>query len=153
MSFIYFKNFHKVDYDDAASMIFNCCTENCEVLFAYIESNIENESEENKQFITTNQVIVSDEWIFPGENLGYVNNIVWYSTKTEVEIKRAMRIDNFFRCIILSKDVPLAQFDYLMYMIEDDDSPVLCVYDQKTNLKDNVLPKIECYLKESDIKT
>ncbi|WP_338540826.1 hypothetical protein [Paenibacillus tundrae] len=153
MSYIYFKNFHKVDYDDASSMIFNCCTENNEVLFAYIESNLEEESEGNKHFINTNQMIVSDEWIFPGENLGYVNNIVWYRTKTEVEIKRAMQIDNFFRCIILPKDAALAQFDYLMFMIEDDDSPVLCVYDQKTDFRDSVLPKIKCYFKESNIKT
>lgn len=147
------KKFHKVKNNDAAAAIFDCCTENEEILFAYIESNLCHESEEDKNFILSNQVIVSDEWIFPGENLGYVNEIMWYKTKTKTDIERAMWIDNFFRCIVLPKGAELAQFDYLFYMIEDEDSPVLVVFDQKSDFKHVVLPKIKHYLRASNIKS
>ncbi|MFS0871808.1 hypothetical protein [Paenibacillus xylanilyticus] len=152
MSYTYLKKFHKVTSIDAATAIFNCCTENEEILFAYIESNLSHESEEDKEFIHSNQVVVSDEWIFPGENMGYVNKIIWYKTKSTTDIERAMLIDNFFRCIILPKDAELSQFNYLFYMIEDEDSPVLIVVDQKSDFKKVVLPKIKHYLRASNIE-
>ncbi|MEW4426851.1 hypothetical protein AB1I68_05255 [Paenibacillus pabuli] len=152
MSYTYLKKFHKVTNTDAANAIFNCCNEKEEILFAYIESNLTHESEEDKNFILSNQVVVSDEWIFPGENMGYVNKIIWYKTKSTTEIERAMWIDNFFRCIILPKDAELSQFNYLFYMIEDDDSPVLIVFDQKSDFKKVVLPKIKHYLRASNIE-
>ncbi|WP_221805222.1 hypothetical protein [Paenibacillus illinoisensis] len=61
---------------------------------------------------------MSDEWIFPAENMGYVYKIIWYKTKSTVDIERAMWIDNFFRSIILPKDIGLSQFNYLFNMSE-----------------------------------
>lgn len=41
------------------------------------------ESEENKEFVLSNQIVMSDEWIFPGENIGFVGEIIWFQTKTK----------------------------------------------------------------------
>ncbi|KZE67994.1 hypothetical protein AWM68_17640 [Fictibacillus phosphorivorans] len=145
-SFNYITKFHQVDIQDVISIIFSFNTENDIVLFSAIENNLEYESIEDKEFINKNKLYKSNQWIFPEEVPGNIPNIIWYKTKGREDIKRAIEIESLFRCIILPKGLDIVHFNYLIYIIEDYEGPVLCVYDKTNNFNDKVLPKIQPYL-------
>ncbi|PAD30899.1 hypothetical protein CHH60_13190 [Paenibacillus sp. 7523-1] len=71
-------------------MIFARCNETEGILYASIESDLRIESEEDQKFILSNQMVVSDKWIFCGENMGYVKEIIWCKTKTKADIEHAL---------------------------------------------------------------
>ncbi|MBY6035783.1 hypothetical protein KUV80_03930 [Fictibacillus nanhaiensis] len=150
-SFRYISKFHQVDIEAVISIIFSFFTENDIILFSFIETNLEYESVEDKEFIIKNKLYKSNQWIFPEEEPFYIPNIIWYKTKGREDIKRAIAIESLFRCIIMPKGLDIIHFIYFIYIIEDYDGPVLCVYDKINDFNDRVLPKIQSYLGDCKI--
>lgn len=150
-SFRYIIKFHQVDIEDMISVIFSFFTENDIILFSFIENNLEYQSDEDIGFIFKNKLYKSNQWIFPEEEPFYIPNIFWYKTKDREDIKRAIEIEYLFRCIIVPKGLDIEHFNYLIYIIEDCEGPVLCIYHKTNDFNDRVVPKILPYLGDCKI--
>ncbi|QKS71235.1 hypothetical protein FLK61_31485 [Paenalkalicoccus suaedae] len=150
-SFHYINKFYQVDLEDVISIVLSFCTENDTILFSTIEDNLKYESVEDKDFININKLFKNNKWIFPEEMPINVPNIIWYKTNGREDIKKAITIESLFRCVILPKGLDIEHFNYLIYIIENNEGPVLCVYDKINDFNDRVLPKIQPYLGDCKI--
>ena len=116
---------------------------NQKIHFAYIESNLASEKQETIMYLKKNKTIVSREWLFPYQAPKAVPSILWYKTTEEIDIRTAIGIESLFRCIVLSNDKPIHEPSYVLYVIEDEQNQVLCIYAKdKEDFHNRVLPAL-----------
>lgn len=116
------------------------------ILFSIIEDNIKFESEKTKQFLKRSKYYSGGDWVFPHARPTFLehNNIFWYRTINAESIQLALSLDSLFRCIVLSDGDSVDNARYTFYVIETDDSQVLCIAVKKNeDFLERVLPKIQ----------
>lgn len=115
------------------------------ISFAFIEENLQYESEENRKFLLSNQLCISDKWIFPPRPAFLEPiEILWFRTTDMESILKALSLESLFRCIILSEGQPIEQASYIFYIIEGDDGQELWIEAKSgDDFRTRVLPEIK----------
>lgn len=98
-----------------------------------------------KSFIDEKTVFTNNEWPFPWEAPNKeVAETIWFSPKDKSEIVKAMKIDEFYNCIVLNINSEFNKLSYAIGVSEDVDGVSMIVITKNEKQFVNiVIPKIQ----------
>ncbi|MCP1132781.1 hypothetical protein NKT34_05740 [Paenibacillus polysaccharolyticus] len=142
---IYYINIDTMSSVEIAKLLSLFPEENDIILFATIEDNLKYESEETRDYLQSLLYYSGDDWIFPHLKPAFLEKkqILWHKTITIEAVEKAISLDNFFRSIALEAGDSIENSKYVFYVIETDDSQLLCIsVKSKEDFHARVYPKI-----------
>lgn len=117
---------HNASDEDVTTILSLFIEEDSTLLFSFYERNLKLVEPGIQEFITEKKVFVNSEWILPWrESIPHLDvpgetppNIIWFSVKTRNDIKKAIGIDNLFRCVVVKEGEDFNKYSNVLFQQE-----------------------------------
>ncbi|MFE1631344.1 hypothetical protein ACFLFF_31900 [Brevibacillus reuszeri] len=161
------EGFHEVIGFEMEIDVLKCFLEQeDQILFSYIITNendhfantitelplvIDDEEQEKRdlKFVEERTIFRNNEWLLPWHPYREISEILWYLPKNNLEIIKAMQINEFFTGIILKQNRDFNDYSYILVKVEDDEGVSLFILEQAADhFVNHVIPRLESLFQE-----
>lgn len=98
---------------------------------------------ETDNFIKERTVFKNRKWVEPWWQPDRVQELAWFRTDHEAEVKQAVRNDQHFSCIVLKEGQGFDEYSCVLSCVEDDIGDSLNIYPKdETKFVESVLPQL-----------
>lgn len=119
------------------------------LLFNCLEANYLTKDENERKFINERIMFRNNEWVQPFQPSDAVQSQVWYRVVGRDEIVQALKIDQYYLCVILKRGAEFNNISYVLNIFESTEFEVLQIEDRtQKEFRTLVLPRLKDFLKE-----